>query len=71
MMLYPSVNFEIDTSLQKLLIGNKKCDAMDADATDTDDYVDDGVMLPMLSCFVGNRKKYLKKKNEYDKNNWI
>ena len=69
MMLYPSVNFEINTSLQKFLIGNKKCDATDADAMDTDNDVD-GVMLPILSCFVGDTKIYFKK-NECDKNNWI
>ena len=44
---------EIDASLQKLLIGNQRCNALDNDDTDEDD----GVMILMCRpCFAGHTK---------------
>ena len=46
---------EIDVSLQKLSIGNKKCDNANDDDDDADD--DDGDMIPMCRpCLTGDTK---------------
>ena len=54
MMLDPSVKLnETDASLQKLSIGNQKCDAAGDDANDT------GVMTHMCQpCFAGDTKTH-------------